>query len=274
MANVKHYILTRYNVASPGRWEEIRLRPNWLEKRYELFRDYCLPGIASQTRKDFEWILFFDTQTPADYIARMEELQVHFPFRIQKTDMFEMSDLCAQFMQEKTEAEWLLTTRLDSDDVLASDFVERLRRHTTPETKQNINFPNGFILSIKNDKLALYRDRDMSGPYASLMEPYSDEIQTIWGRHHRQIDEMAPVIQADENPAWLQVVHEDNISNHVRGVRVLLSSQYDTFPLLKKLQGNNVETSSDVCIENLFLTPLRTTKEKSKDLIKKMIGRR
>lgn len=274
MTAVKHYILTRYNVATPGRWEDIRLRPNWLEKRYELFVDYCLPGIAAQTRKDFEWILFFDTQTPKEYLERMENLQKVFPFRIQTTDLFEMKDLCGHFMKEQGDGEWLLTTRLDSDDILSHDFVERLRNVAKPGIHQNINFPNGFILSVKNGKLSLYKERDLSGPYASLMEPYSTHIQTIWGRHHRRIDEMAPIIQEGEKPAWLQVIHDDNISNHVRGVRVPLASQFDNFPILRTLSQNQNETEKEVLLENVMITPWRHMKESARSIIKKAIGRR
>lgn len=274
MSDIKHYILTRYNVATPGRWEEIRLRPHWLEKRFDLFRDYCLPGIASQTRKDFEWIIFFDSKTPPDYMERIKALQSHFPFRIEYTDMFEMNVMCRQLISERNDSEWLLTTRLDSDDNLAKDFVERLRNAAKTGVKQNINFPNGLILSIKDGKYALYQDRDESSPFASLLEPFSDNITTIWEKQHRHIDEIAPIIQAGDAPAWLQIVHGDNISNHVRGIRSLMAKHTTSFPLLATLKISSPETRADILIENLLVTPWRVAKETLKNFVKKLIGRR
>ena len=273
MSEIKHFILTRFNVATPGRWEEIRLRPHWLEKRYDLFKDFCLPGVASQTRKDFEWIIFFDEQTPADYMERIRKLQSVFPFRIIQTPLFEMKDLCKQLVQERAGADWLLTTRLDSDDILATDFVENLRRDLKPDTHHNLNFPNGLILSIKSDSLCLYRDRDMSSPFASLMEPFNDNVQTIWEKQHRYIDEMAPITQGSEQPMWLQVVHGDNISNHVRGVRIPLKLYADRFPYLKTLSIAQNE-GAEIFFENLTMTPVRFAKETSRNIAKKLLNRR
>lgn len=275
MDSIKHFILTRYNVATPGRWEEIRLRPHWLEKRFQLFRDYCLPGVAGQTRKDFEWIIFFDEQTPADYMDRIRALQVHFPFRIITTPLFEMSALAPQILAERAEAEWLLTTRLDTDDILATDFVERLRRDLKPGMKQVFNFPHGLMLSLKDGKApALYRDRDDSSPFVSLFEPFDENLTTIWKEMHRYADRLAPLVQAGPEPAWLQIVHGDNIANRIRGVRVAMQDYVGTFPYLNTLPEAATEKRQEIAFENRFVTPFRLAKEEARNLVKKIIGRR
>jgi len=274
MGSIKHYILTRFNVATPGRWEDIRLRPGWLDKRYDLFTEFCLPGVAGQTRKDFEWIIFFDAQTPPEYMSRIEALQSIFPFRIVQTPLFEMKDMCQQLCKERAESAWLLTTRLDSDDILADDFVERLRQDLQPRTHHAINFPNGLIFSIQGKKRALYKDRDESGPFSSLLEPFTDDIETVWAAQHRYIDALAPILQASPAPAWLQVVHGDNISNHIRGVRVRMADYAPRFPYLASLQVTRDEKPSSVLWENFTLTPFRFLKEALRGLAKKVLARR
>ena len=274
MPKIKHLLLTRYNVASPGKWEEIRLREGWLEKRFDLFRDYCVPGVASQTNKDFEWLIFFDEQTPVEYMKRIEAFQTQFPFRIIYTSVFELKDLCAQIVAEKGDCDWLLTTRLDSDDVLAVDFMARLKNGLVADQAKALNFPNGLILSQKNEKTALYKDRDISSPFISLLEPLDENLHTVWSKMHRHVDELAPLSQIDEAPAWMQVVHGDNIANHVRGVRVPLSAHVEKYPILNMFLKNSGETAQDILIENLILTPVRQTKEAGINVIKKLIGRR
>ncbi len=48
-----HLILTRFNLATPGRESAIRNRPGWLAERFDLFERICLPSVASQTCRDF-----------------------------------------------------------------------------------------------------------------------------------------------------------------------------------------------------------------------------
>lgn len=274
MDEIKHFILTRYNVASPGREQALRLKPGWLDKRFDLFKEFCLPGVASQTRKDFEWIIFFDRQTPKDYMDRIQALQSVFPFRIEYTDLFEMNKICPQLVAERGGAEWLLTTRLDSDDILAVDFVERLRGGLKPKTEYIVNFPNGLIMSLHGKAQALYLDRDESSPFASLLEPFTNNINTIWQKQHRHIDEIAPITQMEGKPAWLQIVHGDNVANHVRGVRVPMTRFFQDFPYLKTVDAAHKETAAVIAFENYTLTPLRKTKECARSIVKKMIARR
>ena len=40
-----------------------------------LFEQYCLPSIANQTCKEFEWIVLFDSKTPDIFKERIRELQ-------------------------------------------------------------------------------------------------------------------------------------------------------------------------------------------------------
>jgi hypothetical protein len=41
---------------------------------------------------------------------------------------------------------------------------------------------------------------------------------TVWCRHP-ELSRFAPIRQIESEPAWLQVVHEANLSNDVKGIR-------------------------------------------------------
>src|SRR5579871_5907063 len=107
---LKHFLLTRFNVAAPGREQAIRLRPGWLAGRFDLFRKYCLPSVAGQTRQDFEWLVFFDDQTPEEYRCVISELQTAYAFRAEFTAFFEMDKIVPQLVSASKGADWLLTT--------------------------------------------------------------------------------------------------------------------------------------------------------------------
>jgi hypothetical protein len=267
-ARVKHLMLTRFNVASPGREQAIRLKPGWLDGRFELFRKLCLPGVASQTRQDFDWFIFFDEQTPDRYRDEIARLQAIYPFHAEFTPLFEMEQIVPHLLQRGESAEWLLTTRLDSDDVLAIDHVSRLRELVETPKHQVINFRRGAILSIKSDQPQLYRVEDEANPFASLMEPLTAEASTIWAAKHEDIERIGAVRQVDGAPAWLQVVHGGNVSNRVKGVRVPVTSLTEAFPYLATL-GAVDEKPHDILFSNSVIGPVRHGREIARAALKR-----
>lgn len=260
MSNIKHIILTRFNVASPGREEKIRLRSGWLDRRFQLFEDYCLPSVAYQTVSDFEWIIFFDAKTPSPYRKRIELLRERFPFSPEYTEIFEMRNVAPLIASRRNSEDWLLTTRLDSDDVLGMDFVHRVRHGLKMQERQVVNFLNGAILSL-TDVPKLYLIQDRSNPFASLLERFNAEARTIWSERHVDLERMGRIEQIDAPPAWMQIVHGENVSNRVKGRRTFLRNYYDIFPLLKDISTDRVETKGQVALENSLVTPIRSACE-------------
>ena len=78
----QHFILTRFNLRKKG-WDETKsqskvLTDSWMENRLKLFEQYCYSSIKSQTVKNFEWLVFFDTNTPEIYREKINELASKF----------------------------------------------------------------------------------------------------------------------------------------------------------------------------------------------------
>jgi hypothetical protein len=265
---VKHFLLTRFNVAAPGREQAIRLRPGWLAGRFDLFRKYCLPSVADQTRQDFEWLVFFDDQTPKEYRRVISELQTAYPFRAEFTARFEMDRIVPQLVSASEDADWLLTTRLDSDDVLATDHMARLHEALSPIRPRVINFSEGAILSIADAQPRLFRVRDDANPFASLIEAMGPGARTIWGERHVDIERLAPLAQVGGAPAWMQLVHGSNVSNRIKGRRVRLDSYCDLFPNLKCLFESVKESGAEIKRENGVVLPLRQAKESLRNIVK------
>src|SRR6188508_2207312 len=72
---IRHVLLTRFNMPTPGREAKLRSDPGWLARRFDLFERYCLPTIAAQDAQDFGWIVYFDEATPAPFRDRIERLR-------------------------------------------------------------------------------------------------------------------------------------------------------------------------------------------------------
>lgn len=213
-----HVVMTRFNLATPGRESVLRNRPGWLAERFELFERWCLPTLAAQTRQDFEWIIYFDEGTPPEFRERIEACRTVRPFTPYFTPLFPAEGWPRSIMETFPARPWLLSTRLDNDDGLASDHVERLHAavEAAPPRTGAFNFTRGFVL----DRGALHVLSHPSNAFASRLEPWGPGMRTASGLQHMRLAEHGPVTQIPGPPAWLQVVHGGNVSNKARGRRV------------------------------------------------------
>lgn len=217
--SVQHLLMTPFNVKRQVRAGAAPQRASveWLKNRIVLFRTYCLPSVVSQSCRDFKWLIFVDDQTPSVYLDEIEEMLGSDPrFILIKCSEWS-SEMLRQsvILHSRFGADWLLTTRLDNDDGIAVDFVERLHEGIVFNKQSFLNFPDGVLLF--NKMTFLYRHR--SNAFLSFFEPISHP-KTVWCIAHEQAGEVAPVLQLHGRPAFLQVVHGGNVSNKTRGFRV------------------------------------------------------
>jgi hypothetical protein len=254
-----HVLMTRFNLATPGRELSIRTQPGWLAGRFELFERYCLPSVAAQQNRNFQWIVYFDIDTPRPFRDKIEELRRVFPFTAYFTPMFPSEgwrdSLRASFVLDTP---LVLTTRLDNDDALAVDFTERLHAAVNDSNQAlgSYNFSNGLIRRGG----ALYALRHNCNPFFSWLEPVGSGMQTAPSIPHMRLAEAGPVHQINGPPAWLQIVHETNVSNKVRGRRV------EQNKLRHRFSGDALSGIADASklarlLENTFLEPLRAVRD-------------
>lgn len=222
-STIEHVILTRFNLATPGREEEIRNRPGWLSRRFELFERFCLPSIAAQTCQDFTWIIYFDKDTPQEFKDRIAELQTQFPFVPYFTGLFPADgwrNSVREILGQRGKApDWLISTRLDNDDALASRYVARIQDAAQAESGPGataFNITHGCVMTPDR----IYDLPHRSNPFFSLLEPYGAEIKTAFAIQHMTLAEHAQVVQIDGPPGWLQIIHGDNVSNKIRGTLI------------------------------------------------------
>lgn len=261
----RHILLTRFNCRFAAKWTDVAIDPAWLGPRFELFERYCLPSVRQQTENGFKWIIFFDRETPEPYAARARELakgayNAHFVGDLS-------GDLIRKTIRDTADgADRVITTRLDNDDAVANDFVERIQAaaQQTPE-RYYLNFPKGLIVS--GDRL--YHRIDRSNAFVSYVEPVGDELEGVWAQPHTQIAAHAPVFQIDEDAGWLQVVHGANVSNKVRGTRIpRAGSGLERFSCATDLRIDDAALPR--WTENLLVQPFRAARDQAASLKRKL----
>ena len=102
------------------------------------------------------------------------------------------------------------------DDAIATRYVETVQDCFDNQAFQFLNFADGYQVS----KNGVYRFRDGSNPFISLIER-AEGFRTVLGcGNHSFLSKVGPIRQLLAVPGWLQVIHGRNLRNRVRGAPV------------------------------------------------------
>lgn len=173
--------------------------------------------MLAQTNQEFEWQIYFDSDTPSHYLERAQRgIAGRRNIRLKLCDIY-ASELIREDLNRELPASvgWLLTTRFDNDDALHRDFVERLHKAIRPGVSELLNFPLGVVLGAGK----AYLSHQESNAFLSLSEPFPNPLTVVLAPHNT-MSRHAPVRNLEGGPGWMQVIHDSNVSNKLRGRRV------------------------------------------------------
>ncbi|MBU4539355.1 MAG: putative rhamnosyl transferase [Weeksellaceae bacterium] len=221
METFKHIISTRFNVPTEI-WKTTRtgkkpLSDEWLEDRFEIFRQYCFPSFKNQSQKNFVWLVFFDILTPQKYREIIsdirEECEQFHPVFVH--DFQEMStrllEIIPQYFDHKTE--YVITTDIDNDDMIHRSFVAEVQKNFKPVHNLAIDLRLGFQLTKTggNKGVANYYYQ-VANPFVSLVEKISD-FRTVTKENHLHYRNYPNIVSEDTSPLFIQFIHENNLMN-------------------------------------------------------------
>ena len=110
----------------------------------------------------------------------------------------------------------LITTNLDNDDALSVDAVELLQKSVVCTSERHIySFLYGYQYFA--DRRFLIRMRYPHNHFLTLAEPFDRTLQTIVSyTHTRAVFQLPTTYIRSGSGQWLEIVHEDNVSNDLR----------------------------------------------------------
>ena len=215
-ASFDHFILTRFSAVFREGLEPPA--EEWLRFRLELFRGVCCPSVRAQT-VPVRWLVFFDDRCSREFRAEVEQLA---------NGLFEpvwthvaFDHVCQAAVGERARAAYVITTRLDSDDAIACEYAGAIQAEFAHQDLLYLSFPRGLQIDRAG---TVYRYTYPSGPFISLIERRRGDalprtVLAAPGRH-REVRRLGPLREVQSPAMWLQLVHDGNIANSVRGVRV------------------------------------------------------
>ncbi len=216
-ATFDHLVLTRFSAILPGQTEP--LPEDWLRYRLQFFYDTAYPSLAAQQgAARFQWLVFFDDRCSAAFRAEVQELSAgvfepvwtHEPFRL---------SACAKAVSKRARSAHLITTRVDSDDAVSTDFIASVQEQFEHQDLVFVNFARGFQIDRSG---WVYVRTQPSSPFLSLIEHRVEGSVplTVFASKHHLARRLAPIREVRSAPMWVQVVHGGNVSNVVEGRRV------------------------------------------------------
>ena len=218
----KHYLITRFNLRADY-WDvtknnEQLLTDEWMDNRMWLFENFCFPSVDGQTNQNFEWLLYFDTNTKEIYKNRILELVANQPnFKVFFVDAMPsfMPELLKYIAQETKDIPYLITTRIDNDDSIHVDFINEVQKQFDQQEYRAIDFIKGYSLQIEPIYILGKKDQ-LFNPFISLIEK-NDNPKTAFYQDHRFWKRDKKVTQLGDKRLWLSIIHQRNKVNKFDG---------------------------------------------------------
>lgn len=177
MGKFTHYLVTRFNVPFTGHAPEFfsgeTRSQDWLKQRIRLFADYCVPAVAGQSNLAFTWLIYLDPETERSDIIRIRAAipaNLRVEFRYVDDYSLLLEDLRSYCNASGTA--YVITSRLDNDDALGIDFIDRVQSAFEPEDRVLINFLGGVYYDPVR-RLATHHRHKVNNSFTSLIERIS-----------------------------------------------------------------------------------------------------
>ena len=234
MENYSHFIITRFNLNlyAQDKHDLPTRTDRWLEHRFEVFERYCLPSVAAQTSGNFTWLCLFDAATPEScrrriegYKARCPQFEAVYYTAAQAANLTEnLRTTIAAYVSCDRKGrkppppppKLLITTNLDNDDAFSSDVVELLQRELRPAPGKRI-YSLLYGYQYFTDRRFALKMRYTNNHFLTLVEPFDAHTETIISyRHTKAIRQLPTTYLSTARGKWLEIVHEDNVSNDFR----------------------------------------------------------
>lgn len=216
----KHFLATRFNVRIGG-WDttkngETLLDDSWMDNRFELFENYCFPSVINQSNQTFTWCIYFDLHTAEVYQQRIKKLTESYP----NIDIFfidSIGELKPHFINvincsENDGSEYVITSRLDTDDLLHRDYIDVVQQLFEPSHLSVIDVRSGFKINIEEGGCEIRNYTQSFNPFISLIERRND-VQTVFNQMHHEWFKAKKVIPYDNRQLWIELVHTKNWTN-------------------------------------------------------------
>jgi len=184
-----HIIATRCNYSN----EDLFI------KRFPYLINCAYDCLLHQTCKNFQWIIITNNEGV---------INCKFDFPVIFSKSKEDYKKYINFLSTDSN---ILQSRLDIDDALAPEYVQKMKDIEFPDNNCIIDF-SGYRLDERTQKVMKDKKYNLRvpSPFLSLYTPKQDtEIESVFDHQHTQMAKLYPLIKKDDM-MWFQIINPDS----------------------------------------------------------------
>jgi len=205
----EHLIVTRFNLRVEGELPD----REWMDHRWDLFDRFTYPSVMAQTNPNFKWVVLFSADTASEDLAKIETYTDP-RFRPAFIARYEWARRAAITSNIEGKPSHLIMSRLDNDDAIHEDYIEKVQAEFKGQELAFINFPRGYVWDDIYSRLLIIRIP--SNPFISWIQKRKG-FRLPYSINHRKVSKHGPLIDVEAPPAWLIVAHGRNRLNWAFG---------------------------------------------------------
>lgn len=192
----------------------------WLDRRLQVFKSVTVRSIQNCYVKPDLWLIL-GADDPVDIGATIEHAANASGVRIRfcaYSGQSMTNTIREALHEELTRPREIMTTRMDTDDVVSSDFFARLRTVTVDRDravrKVGVTFPGGANIDMTSGDF--FYSAYPNNPFISLIEhpTHPEEFESVMSFSHVDLNILPSVIHLRSfHPMWASCIHDDNLAN-------------------------------------------------------------
>ena len=181
----------------------------WIEYRMNIFYNYTLKSLQSQSFQNYQCFLLYDIKT--ENLIQDTLKKYVLPENIIFTHKLKINEQEQEYLQDSN---ILLLARIDSDDMYHCTYLERLYNFNYKQDTQVIISQKGYIYNLATDTIATYYDQ--SPPFYCFIYNVNDYINGYRYQHGLGHTEIIKDLNYEiiDGHNYMVIVHKENHSSN------------------------------------------------------------
>jgi len=207
----QHFIISRFNLSLYDCMSE-QVAEVWMYYRMSLFDTFCYPSIVNQENQNFIWLVFLSDKTPEHYRQLFSKHNRMIPIycKEQGFDDIQIKGFVNKHIKQfvDSDAEYLITSRVDIDDMISKDYVQSVQTEMPMTDNTNLVFSLGYVLDLPSK--TLMERKYVYNQFPSYIEKNTDNFKTVWFAGHHQIHLTTETKIIEQGRKWCWILHAKN----------------------------------------------------------------
>ena len=208
-------LITRFAIEleSSSKFFETREGVEWFNHRLSFFKKTCLPSILNQETRPDLWVIFIAKNKNLHNQLSNETFAFDFIKIVEISQFKAFNEVVSEYLKKHNLSQ-SITTRLDCDDALFPEYFKTVKSISEKTSSDFLFEPTkGLSVQIENDNItrAAYIQK-LLPPFLSFINRTGVNIH-VFSFNHDEWPKVFITEKQNKTPLWIQIVHENNISN-------------------------------------------------------------